>query len=270
MADSLNGVIINADASQVYADLRILSARPDAADEARAPHRLFGVLDGAEICTAARWVDMAKAEIAAAHADGRAPILVGGTGLYLQSLLWGLAPVPDIADDVRAEIRNLDRAEVRAALEVEDPAMAARLHANDWQRNARALEVWRATGQSLLFWQQQPRSGGLADTVDLQPLLLLPDRAVLNARIDQRIEQMWQAGALDEVCALWKRQLPPDCPVMRAIGVPPLLALLQGQLDEVAAIQRWRLDTRRYAKRQSTWFRHQTPDWPILDQSGQT
>jgi tRNA dimethylallyltransferase len=264
LAQAENGVIINADASQVYADLHILSARPSADDLARAPHRLFGTIDGATSCTAARWAGLARAEIAAAHAAGRLPILVGGTGLYLRTLLDGIAPVPAIPAAIRAEVRARDPAWVRTALEAEDPAMAARLHPNDSQRNARALEVIRATGRSLLVWQQSPPEGGLAPEVSLDARVIDWPRSALNARIDARIDQMWQAGALDEVRRLLARGLPESLPVMRAIGVPPLRALIEGRLTQAEALARWRLDTRQYAKRQSTWLRNQTGHWRRL------
>lgn len=264
LARAENGVIINADASQVYADLHILSARPSADDLARAPHRLFGTIDGATSCTAARWAGLARAEIAAAHAAGRLPILVGGTGLYLRTLLDGIAPVPAIPAAIRAEVRARVPAWVRAALEAEDPAMAARLHPNDSQRNARALEVIRATGRSLLVWQQSPPEGGLAPEVSLDARVIDWPRSTLNARIDARIDQMWQAGALDEVRRLLARGLPENLPVMRAIGVPPLRALIDGRLTQAEALARWRLDTRQYAKRQSTWLRNQTGHWQRL------
>lgn len=261
LAQQHSGTIINADASQLYRDLAIVSARPDAAEEALAPHRLFGTTDGAQAMTAARWAAMATDAIAEAHAGGRLPVLVGGTGLYLRTLLAGIAPVPAISAEVRAEVRALPTPAVRAALEAQDPAMAARLHANDRQRNARALEVWRATGQSLLAWQQAPASGGIAGTVALDARVIDTDRAALVCRIDQRVEAMWAAGALAEVAALAARRLSADLPVMRSIGVPPLLALLAGEMNEAQALTRWKLDTRQYAKRQATWLRHQFPHW---------
>jgi tRNA dimethylallyltransferase len=262
MAARENGVIINADASQVYADLPILSAAPSAGERASVPHRLFGVIDGAEICTAARWAGLARREIASAHAAGRLPILVGGTGLYLRTLLDGIAPVPAIPADVRAAVRALPVAQVRALLEAEDPLMAARLHSNDAQRNARALEVIRATGRSLAGWQSAPAEGGLLPQVDLRALVVEVPREILVARIDDRVAQMWRAGASDEVRRLAARGLSASLPVMRAIGVPPLLALLAGGLDEAAALARWRQDTRQYARRQATWARNQTGGWP--------
>ncbi len=260
MAEERGGVIINADASQIYADLAILSARPSAEEMARTPHRLFGTVDGAEAMTAARWAQMARAEIAEAHAKGRLPILVGGTGLYLRTLLDGIAPVPTISAEVRSAVRMLD--DPRAALEAEDPAMAGRLHINDRQRNARALEVIRSTGKSLLDWQAAPLEGGLLGEVDLQPLVVKVPRDLLVARIDARVDMMWEMGALGEVERLVARRLSPALPVMRAIGVPPLLSMIAGEMDEAEALQRWKFDTRQYAKRQATWARNQTGDWP--------
>lgn len=255
-------MLINADASQVYRDLSILSARPDAADEARAPHRLFGFLDGAERCSASRWALAASKAVEEAHQAGKLPILVGGTGLYLRTLLWGISPVPPVDEAVRAEIRALPVEMVRAALEAEDPEMAQRLHANDRQRNARALEVLRSTGRSLLAWQQTQPADQLALRVRLRPLVLDPPRENLRDRIDARIDWMWANGALAEVRRLAARGLVGDLPILRAIGVPPLLALLAGEYSEEEALERWRLDTHQYAKRQSTWFRNQAPDWP--------
>lgn len=262
LAEKRGGTIINADASQVYADLAILSARPTPEDMARVPHRLFGIMDGATACTAAHWATLARAEIAGAHARGRLPILVGGTGLYLRTLLQGIAAVPPVAEDVRKAVRALGPAALRAALEAEDPAMAARLHPNDPQRNARALEVIRATGRSLAVWQARPDSGGLGADVDLQPLVIDIPREALSARTDARVDAMWQAGALEEAARLWARALPPTLPVMRAIGVPPLLALLAGETTQAGALVRWKLDTRQYAKRQVTWLRNQLGGWP--------
>lgn len=260
MAVERRGVVINADASQVYADLSILSARPSEAEIARAPHRLFGTVDGAEACTAARWAELARAEIAAAHAMDMLPILVGGTGLYLRTLLEGIAPVPEILAEVRAAVRELE--DVRSALEAEDSAMASRLHPHDRQRNARALEVIRSTGRSLAEWQASPPVGGLAGEVTLEPLVVEVPRELLVERIDMRVDAMWHAAGLAEVEALAARRLSPALPVMRAIGVPPLLALLAGELTEAQALERWKLDTRQYAKRQATWARNQTGDWP--------
>lgn len=264
LAEARGGALINADASQVYADLPVLSAGPTEAERARVPHRLFGTIDGAVACTAAHWAGLARAEIAAAHSAGRLPILVGGTGLYLRTLLEGIAPVPGIDRAVRAEVRALSPGRVRALLEVEDPAMAARLHVNDAQRNARALEVVRSTGRSLADWQAAPPEGGLTGEVALEPLVIDMPREMLVQRIDARVEAMWAAGALAEVELLAARRLSPALPVMRAIGVPPLMAHLAGELTAEEAIARWKLDTRQYAKRQATWLRNQLGDWPRI------
>lgn len=253
LAKERRGTIINADASQVYADLRILSARPDAAEEAQAPHRLYGAIDGAEPCSAARWAALARTAIDEAWQEGRLPILVGGTGLYLRALIDGLAPVPPIDDEVRATIRNLAPEDARAALEREDPIMAARLHARDRQRNARALEVIRSTGKSLAAWQTNT-TGGLLAKVRLETRLVLPQRDILYMRCDARLDAMMAAGALAEVAALRDRKLSPQLPVMKALGVPPLLRHLAGELSLADAVSAAKTDTRRYAKRQLTWF----------------
>lgn len=258
LAERANGVVINADASQVYADLRLLSARPSPAEEARAPHRLYGVVDGATACSAADWAAMARAAIAQAHTEGRLPIVVGGTGLYIRTLLDGIAPVPDIPDEVRAQVRALD--DPHAALAFADPAMAQRLRPSDRQRSARALEVKRATGRSLADWQAATE-GGIGGTVELRAHVVETDRAELYARCDHRFDLMLAEGALDEARALAARGLSPALPVMKALGVPPLLAHLAGDLTIEAAADAAKQDTRRYAKRQLTWFRNQTPDW---------
>ncbi len=259
LAERIGGVVVNADASQVYHDLRILSARPDAADEARVPHRLFGHVDGAEACSAARWAADARAVVAEVHAAGQVPILVGGTGLYLRTLLDGIAPVPQIDPMVRTVIRALPVTETYAALIREDPAAAARLAPGDTARVARALEVIRSTGRPLAAWQAE-RSGGIGEAIDLRACVLLPDRDTLMQRCDRRLVAMFDGGAIDEVAKLLARpDVPADAPVRRAIGVPEIAALLAGEIDRDAALARTQLATRRYAKRQYTWFRHQPP-----------
>lgn len=255
-------VVINADSAQVYADLAVLSARPSDDEMQGVSHRLFGAWDGGVACSAADWAAAARAEIAAAHATGALPILVGGTGLYIRTLLEGIAPIPAIAPDIRANVRALGVAEAYAALAVEDPDRAALLNPNDTTRVARALEVVRSTGRPLAHWQAV-REGGIADAVDLRPLVLLPDRAWLYARCDLRFEMMWKRGAMAEVEALLARRLDPDLPVMRAIGVPEIAGYLAGESSREQAILAGQQATRRYAKRQYTWLRHQNPgDWP--------
>jgi tRNA dimethylallyltransferase len=259
LARQAGGVIINADASQLYRDLAIVSARPTAAEEAAVPHRLYGVLAGADVCSVARWVELAKAEIASARAAGRQPIIVGGTGMYLTALVHGLAPVPAIDDQVRAAVRALDTASARAALETEDPAAAARLMPADRQRTLRALEVVRSTGRPLADWQQR-RDGGLG-VAAVQGIIVDRPRAELNARAERRLSAMLAAGAREEVAALLALGLPAEVPVMKALAVPQLAAHLAGQISLDAATAQALAATRQYQKRQHTWARNQFPDW---------
>lgn len=256
-----HAVVINADSAQVYADLHLLSARPSEAEMRGVPHRLFGAWDGAEACSAADWAERARAEVASAQAGGAVPILVGGTGLYLRTLIDGIAPVPPIDPAIRAAVRALPTTAAHAALQAEDAEAAGRLHPSDSTRIARALEVVRATGRPLAAWQTQ-RVGGIGHAVSLHSAVLLPPRAALYARCDARFAEMLERGALDEVRALLARHLPADLPVMRAIGVPELAAHLAGALPLAEALAAGQQATRRYAKRQYTWFRHQSPaDW---------
>lgn len=267
LAEQHNGTVINADASQVYRDLRVLTARPSPEEEARVPHALFGHIDAAESCSAARWAEDARGAIAAAHAAGRLPVLVGGTGLYLRTLLDGIAPVPEIDPDVRAAVRALPVAQAHAALAREDAAAATRLAPGDSARVARALEVIRATGRPLAAWQQE-RRGGIGDDIALSAMVLLPDRETLFARCDARLAGMFANGAADEVAALLARaDVPHDAPIRRAIGVPEVAGWLNGTLSQADALARAQVNTRRYAKRQFTWFRHQPPpEWRRMAQ----
>lgn len=256
LAETEGGTIINADASQVYRDLRILTARPTADDEARVPHLLYGYRDGAIPCSAADWAEDAKAAVATVLAEGRLPILVGGTGLYIRTLLDGIAPIPPIDAAVREAVRALDAATAHAALSAEDPGAAATIRPTDTTRSQRALEVIRGTGRSIVEWRAE-RVGGIGHGITLDTTLVDPPVETLYGRCDARVEAMIAAGAIDEVKRLAARGLDPDLPVMRAIGVRPLLDHLAGQatLDEaIAIIAR---QTRHYAKRQRTWFRHQ-------------
>ena len=262
LAEATKGAIVNADSAQLYRDLPILSAAPSPADHARAEHRLYGVRDGAEPCSAAEWATLAKDEIDSVHADGRLPILVGGTGLYLRTLLDGIAPVPAIDPEIRAAVRAAGVAENFAALTPLDPCAAARLNPGDSTRIARALEVVWSTGQTLAEWQELS-SGGIGDQVALSPLILLPPRDWLVERCDRRFAAMVDAGAVAEVETLLARDLDPDLPVMRAIGVRELGAWVRGETSRAQAIAAGQLATRRYAKRQYTWFANQPPkDWP--------
>jgi tRNA dimethylallyltransferase len=266
LAKSRNIAIINADSAQVYADLPVLSAQPTATEQASVPHQLFGYMDGTTSCSAARWATDAKEAIAAANADGRLPVLVGGTGLYLRTLLDGIAPIPEVSANIRAEIRALPVSESYKRLQMADPDMAAVLGPTDSSRIARALEVVESTGRSIAEWRKE-KTGGVADMVELCPLILLPPREWLYARCDQRFDNMMESGAIGEVEALLARGLPADAPVMRAIGVPEITAMLAGKMSREEAVIRGKIATRQYAKRQFTWFRNQSaPNWPRWQQ----
>ena len=267
LAERVGGTIINADSAQVYRDLRIVSARPSADEEARAPHRLYGHRNGAIPWSAAEWAAEARGAIAEAHEARRLPMLVGGTGLYIRTLIDGIAPVPEIDPAVRAEVRALATADAYDALSREDPEAAARLRPSDSSRVARALEVVRSTGRPLAAWQQQ-RSGGISGKVTLRPLVLLPPRGWLRARCDARFETMMGDAGLAEVEALLARSLPDTLPVMRAIGVRELAGFISGRLSRAEARAAGQAATRRYAKRQYTWFRHQAPGaWPRWEEA---
>ena len=259
-------MIVNADSAQVYRDLPILSAAPSENERKRVEHRLYGVLDAIQPCSAAEWAELARAEVASVHASGRLPILVGGTGLYLRTLLDGIAPVPAIDPDIRRDVRGAETAANRAALEQLDPEAAGKLNPSDTTRIARALEVVRSTGRTLADWQAE-RQGGIGNSVDLKPLILLPPRDWLYVRCDQRFEQMFNGGALKEVEGLLARDLEPALPAMRAIGVREIAAFLRGELTREQAISAGQQATRNYAKRQYTWFAHQPPEaWPRIHQ----
>lgn len=252
-------MVINADSAQVYADLRVLSARPGEEEMGEIEHRLFGAWDGADACSAADWATAAKREIAELHAEGAVPILCGGTGLYMRTLLEGIAPVPGIKPAIREQVRALSQADARAALEIEDPEAAARLASADASRTTRALEVIRSTGRTLKDWQAS-KTGGIGDEIALYPLVLLPEREWLYERCDRRFAMMLEHGAIEEVETLLARNLDPALPVMRAIGVPEIAGLLQGDLSRAQAIVSGQTATRQYAKRQYTWFRNQPPE----------
>ncbi len=262
LAQSQPVTIINADSAQVYAHLPILSAQPSAAEMATAPHRLFGYLDGREACSAARWAQDAKDEIQAAWEEDRLPVLVGGTGLYLRALLDGIAPIPEIDPDVRRLVRSLPTAAAFEALASEDAASAVVLSPNDDSRIKRALEVIRSTGKTIVEWRML-REGGIGSDIDLRPLILLPPRDWLHERCDRRFATMMEQGAIEEVQALLALDLPPDAPVLRAIGVPEIAAMLRSEIPMEEAVARGQAATRQYAKRQYTWFRNQPPaQWP--------
>jgi len=261
-AERTGGVVINADSAQVYRDLNVVSARPSSEEEARAPHRLYGYRDGAQPCSAADWAADARMAIEEVHAQGMMPILVGGTGLYIRTLLDGIAPIPPIDPEIRAAVRRMPVEQSFAALVIEDEDAARRLRPSDTSRIARALEVIRSTGQPLSEWQQRS-TGGIAAAISLQPLILLPPRDWLYERCDRRFERMMGDDGIEEVRLLIDRHLNPNLPIMRAIGVPEIAAFLEGRVSRDEALEAGKAATRRYAKRQYTWFAHQPPvEWP--------
>lgn len=264
LAQALGGTIINADSMQVYRDLRILTARPTPQEEARVPHLLYGHVDAAENYSVGRWCVDASAALAAVERAGRLPIVIGGTGLYFKALTRGLAAVPPVPADVRAAVRARLAAEGVAPLYAElgarDPATARRLMPGDRARITRALEVVLATGRSLAEWHAHGMKPAL-DPERAIKIFLAVDRAELYRRIDARFEAMLASGALEEVRALRRRGLDPALPAMKAHGVPWLIRHLAGEIDLAEAVAAGKRDTRRYSKRQATWFRHQLPDW---------
>ncbi len=264
IAERFSGVVINADSMQVYRELAILTARPGPAALAAAPHRLYGVLPAAERCSVGRWREMALGAIAAEA--GRLPVVTGGSGLYLRALGAGLAPVPEIPAEIAAEgramLRDLGSAGLHCDLARLDPVMAARLVPRDSQRLLRAWCVQRATGRSLAAWQAETSPAGLGPTL---VVALMPPRAELYAACDARFSAMVAAGALGEVEALLALGLDPSLPAMKAVGVRELAEALAGRLAFAKAVSAAQQATRRYAKRQVTWIRHQMPEAHIVD-----
>ena len=266
IAERLGGVVINADSMQVYADLRILTARPTPAEEIRVPHRLYGHVDAAAPYSVGSWLADVERAIEEARGAGLVPIIVGGTGLYFKALMRGLSAIPPVPAAVRSAVRGRLAAEGASTLHAElakrDPIVAARLRPADGIRVARALEVLEATGRSLADWHRaavptllDPRAARVFLTIE---------RGELWRRIDRRFEAMMAAGALEEVRALAARRLDPLQPVMKAHGVPPLIRALAGEIALADAIEEAKRDTRRYTKRQLTWYRHQLADWPWM------
>ncbi|MGH7047545.1 MAG: tRNA (adenosine(37)-N6)-dimethylallyltransferase MiaA [Stellaceae bacterium] len=258
LAMRLDGVIINADALQCYRDLEILTARPGPAVCAQTPHRLYGFLDAAERGSAGRWREHALAEIVAARAAGRLPIVVGGTGLYIRVLIAGLAPFPEIPDEIRNETVLLHRVlggeQFRRRLAAIDPVAAGRLNAGDSQRLTRAYAVMRATGRPVSGWHAEPVP---APPYRFATILLMPPREALYAACNARFAAMLEHGGLAEAAALMRRGLDPLLPAMKAVGLPELCGHLRGEMPLAMAVAAGQRATRRYAKRQMTWFRHQ-------------
>ena len=264
LARKTGGVIINADSMQVYRDLRIITARPTVEEEAVVPHRLYGHVDAAINFSAGAWVADAAKALAEARAQRKLPIFVGGSGLYFRALTRGLSAVPPIAAEVREAVRaRLERDGVEALHEElarRDPVSAARLKPRDRTRIARALEVIEATGRALPDWHRE----GLPPLLppgEFSALFLAPEREALYARIDARFDEMLSGGAIQEVLALAARNLDPLLPAMKAHGVPVLILLIRGEVTREAAAEFGRTETRQYAKRQFTWFRHQLPEF---------
>jgi tRNA dimethylallyltransferase len=264
LAQKTGGVVINTDSMQVYRDLRIITARPTPAEEALVPHRLYGHVDAAVNFSAGAWVADAARKLSEARAEQRLPIFVGGSGLYFKALTRGLSAVPPIPHQVREDVRaRLERDGVEALhaeLALRDPVSAERLKPRDRARIARALEVVEATGRALTDWHRE----GLPPLLppgEFSALFLAPERDQLYARIDARFDAMLATGALDEVTALVARQLDPMLPAMKAHGVPVLIRHLKGEITREEASEISRADTRHYAKRQFTWFRHQLPEF---------
>ncbi len=272
LAETCNGVVINTDSMQVYRDLRIITARPTPGEEARAPHRLYGHVDASVNYSAGMWVADAAHVLAEARAEGRLPIFVGGSGLYFKALTRGLSAVPPVPSGIRDAVRaRLDRDGPEAlhdALRRRDPVAAERLKPRDRSRIARALEVIEATGRSLTDWHRDALPPLLPPEQAIA-VFLAPERETLYARIDHRFGTMLASGALEEVGRLMARRLDPLLPAMKAHGVPALIRHLAGELSLQDAAAIGRLDTRRYAKRQFTWFRHQLPEfaWVALEQA---
>lgn len=272
LAATHRGTVINADSMQVYRELRILTARPGEADTARVPHRLYGILSAAEPCSAARWRTLALAAIEEARRDGRLPILVGGTGLYLKALFEGLAEIPpvpqEVRDAARARHRELGSEVFHAELARRDPESAARLSAGDTQRLVRAWEVVEATGRTLPDWQRAGDAG--TDAHVYRTILVMPPREALYAACDARFDAMVAGGALDEVRALLALGLDPALPAMKSLGVRELARHLAGEWTLEQAADKARQATRNYAKRQTTWFRHQLAPDLVLESSDLT
>ena len=267
LAERFDGTIVNADSMQVYRDLRIITARPTPEEEARVAHMLYGHVDAAENYSTGRWIKDVAVVLEDIRAAGRLPILVGGTGLYFSALTKGLAAVPPIPTDIREEVRSRLAREgvvpLRAELEALDPTTAARLRVNDRSRISRALEVVKATGRSITDWHKQGMPPVL-DSEKTAKVFLTVDRKELVDRIEARFDAMLAAGALDEVRTLAARKLDPTLPAMKAHGVPWLIRHLKGEITLEQAAAGGKMDTRRYAKRQVTWFRNQLADWPML------
>jgi tRNA dimethylallyltransferase len=264
LAEQIGGTIVNADSMQVYRDLRIITARPTPAEAARVPHRLYGHVDAAENYSVGQWCTEVASVLSEIERERRAAIIVGGTGLYFKALTSGIAAVPPIPAEIREAVRGRLSSEgvvaLHAELALRDPAGAARLGSGDRSRVTRALEVVLATGRSLLDWHDTNKPPAV-DLGHAAGIFLAPDRDELHRRIVARFDAMMATGALDEVRALAARNLNPNLPAMKAHGVPWLLRHLNGEVALTEAVERAKLETRQYTKRQATWFRNQLPQF---------
>jgi tRNA dimethylallyltransferase len=266
IAEETGSEIVNADALQVYRDLRVLSARPSPQEEARAPHHLFGVADAVDGWTVGRWLRAVLPVLDDIQARGRPAILVGGTGLYFRALTHGLADIPAVPTAVQHEVETkfdtLGEAAFRDQLRTVDAVAEARIAANDRQRLTRALAVAQATGRPLSGWQTDTRPNLPAGA--WRAVMLDPPREVLHARCDCRLELMMDQGAVEEAAALTARGLDTRLPAMKAVGLRELAAYARGETSRAEALAAAQAATRQYAKRQTTWFRNQAPDWPRI------
>ena len=258
LARRFNGAVINADSMQLYADLEVITARPQPQDMQDIPHHLFGICDAAHRASVAEWLGLAATAIADVRSAGQLPIIVGGTGMYLQAGLRGIAPVPDVPADLHQHCidlyRQLGGAKFRDMLAGYDADIAARLVDGDSQRLIRAMGVAMATDRPLSWWQQQPHKGAFLGSVIT--IAMMPPRPTLYDRINQRFDHMLMYGAVDEVARLMARQLDPGLPLMKALGVAPIAAFLAGDMTKDDAAFIAKRDSRRYAKRQMTWIRN--------------
>ena len=269
IAEAFNGAIINADSMQVYDTLQVLTARPDAADLERVPHYLYGHISPKSDYSVGHWIKDATAALTKVRANGQIPVFTGGTGLYFRALLQGLADIPDIPADVREGLRARFEKEgvqaLHAELKTRDPKLASRLHPNDPQRILRGLEVLEATGRALSDWQADKQEPLLSEPATC--LMLAPSRDWLYARCDARFETMLADGSAQaEVAALSALKLPPEAMALKALGVAELQAVASGGMELETAIAQAQMHTRRYAKRQMTWFRNQMSDWASFNE----
>lgn len=266
LASRLGGVVVNADSMQVYGEMRVLTARPSVEDEEREPHRLYGTIPASRRYSVGAWLDDIAATLADLRRDGALPIVVGGTGLYFKALTEGLSRIPpvpaEIRDRIAAEAADAASPDLHGRLHPDDAAV---VRPSDRTRIVRALEVYAATGRSLAAWNRGGNTPPLVDPATAVRMVLAPDRAELHRRIAMRAEAMIAAGAIEEARAVGALGLPPAQPAMKAIGVRELLAHLAGDTSLDEAVAAIKTETRRYAKRQETWFRNQMRDWPTLD-----